>query len=258
MCQSSTDLPPTYWDVLACVFFSIFKRCGLWDQAPPHHAPRQKGWIGAAMCGFTLPAGDELFSGCMLMHHQDAIISFFPSANPVCPHSSGGEAIVGWQLKELPFSPFSSPVLSSSLFIHSLRVNGWRAERQIGGESHVGRWGLPTNANSRDCVFTIHTGCPQSNQIAYQLTASSGVECKQGEGEGEREKGRGRGGEVGMFWRQRLMLAVVFVVCVCVCVCACVCVSVCVWLVYGLLNWSNAAYEAGASVWSENLNEIKS
>lgn len=27
------------------------------------------------------------------------------------------------------------------------------------------------------CVFTIHSPCPHSNQIAGQLTSSSGVEC---------------------------------------------------------------------------------
>lgn len=31
------------------------------------------------------------------------------------------------------------------------------------------------------CVFTVHSPCPHSNQIAGQMTSSSGVECESGE-----------------------------------------------------------------------------
>lgn len=120
------------------------------------------------MCSFMVPGGDEVFSEA---HRKEDIISFTAGHSRCASTAPREAAIVALTSGVLSLYRTPHPTL-----LHSRGSNGWYAVWLIGGESHIGRW-RSTNANSKTTVYSLPAvRAHKSNQIAGQMTRSSGVE----------------------------------------------------------------------------------
>lgn len=121
------------------------------------------------MCSFMVPGGDEVFSEA---RRKEDIISF-TAGHSRCASTAPREAAIVALTSGVLSLPHPTP---HPTLLRSRGANGWYAVWLIGGESHIGRW-RSTNANSKTTVYSLPAvRAHKSNQIAGQMTRSSGVE----------------------------------------------------------------------------------